>query len=90
MLRVMQWNARSAVSNKNSLTDFLVKNDIDVALISETWYKPTQAVTFRGYNIVRRDRADGKAGVAILVKKAFSLAKFPYRPILIKIFLYVA
>nr|CAH7748811.1 unnamed protein product [Callosobruchus chinensis] len=38
----MQWNARSAVSNKQSLKQFLVNEDIDIALISETWFKPNK------------------------------------------------
>lgn len=65
----MQWNARSAVSNKCSLVHFLTSNQIDVAIISETWFKPGIAYTFKGYNIVRKDRNDGKAGAAIFIKK---------------------
>lgn len=67
----MQWNARSAISNKNNLIKFLNEQNIHVALISETWFKPSQRVNFPGFNVIRRDRIDGKAGVAILVKKQF-------------------
>lgn len=65
----MQWNARSAVSNKNSLSKFLSDMSVDIALISETWFKPESVVKFKDYNIIRQDRFDGKAGVAVLIKK---------------------
>nr|CAI5846041.1 unnamed protein product [Callosobruchus analis] len=69
MLKLMQWNARSAVANKQSLKQFLGEHDIDVALISETWFQPNRVYTFSGYNIVRNDRFDSRAGSAIFVKK---------------------
>ena len=72
----MQWNARSAVSNKHSLENFLLLNDIDIALISETWYKPNVNIQFSGFHVIRKDRIDGKAGVAILIRK-----KLPFKEI---------
>lgn len=70
--KIMQWNARSAASNKNSLIQFLNTNDIDIVLLSETWFKPGFNYAFPGYNILRRDRVDGKAGVAIFAKKSLA------------------
>lgn len=64
----MQWNARSAASNKNSLCKFLSENNIGIALISETWFKPNTIINIYGYHIIRNDRVDGKGGVAILIK----------------------
>lgn len=61
----MEWNAPSAVSNKNSFLNFLSNNSIDIGLISETWCKPNMRICFPGYNIVRKDRADGYGGSAI-------------------------
>nr|CAI5847005.1 unnamed protein product [Callosobruchus analis] len=66
---IFSWNARSAVANKQSLKQFLGEHDIDVALISETLFQPNRVYTFSGYNIVRNDRFDGRAGTAIFVKK---------------------
>lgn len=63
----MQWNARSAVSNKMSLLAFLNQNHIDICIISETWFKPGLLYNFQGYSVIRKDRVDGKAGVAVLV-----------------------
>lgn len=75
-IRVLQWNAQSAVAKKNSLEVFLYQNKIDIALISETWFQPGRNIKFPGYNIHREDRADGKAGVAIFISK-----KLTFRPI---------
>ncbi|CAH1999250.1 unnamed protein product [Acanthoscelides obtectus] len=57
---------------------FLSKNDIDVALVSETWFKPNDTIRYHGYNIVRRDRIDGKAGVAIFVKKGIKFCEISF------------
>lgn len=67
-LKIIQWNARSAVANKNSLINFLITEDIDIALISETWFKRDVVYIYRGYNVIREDRDDGYSGVAILIK----------------------
>lgn len=67
-LNILQWNARSAVSNKISLELLLEKNNINVALISETWFKSDTYYNFYRFNTLRSDRPDGKGGVAILVK----------------------
>nr|CAI5829658.1 unnamed protein product [Callosobruchus analis] len=64
----MQWNARSAVSNRNSLVKALSDLDIDIALLSETWFKPDRSYNFTGYKVIRQDRQDGTTGVAILIK----------------------
>lgn len=66
-IKIMQWNARSLVSNKHSLSMFLKSEKIDIALISETWLKPNLTMTFTGYDLIRSDRINGKGGVAILV-----------------------
>lgn len=65
---ICQWNCRSAISNKNNLEYILAQNKIEIALLSETWFKPGSVITFTGYKIVRQDRQDGRGGVAILVK----------------------
>ena len=78
-LKLLQWNSRSAVANKTSLLIFLDNYDVDVALLSETWFKPSVPIAFPGYNIVRKDRIDGKAGVAILVAKKYKYSEIHFR-----------
>ena len=68
MTKICQWNCRSAISNKLNLENILQQQDISIALLSETWFKPGQYISFSGYNTVRNDRMDGKGGVAILIK----------------------
>lgn len=65
---ICQWNCRSAISNKGNLEQLLHQENITIALLSETWFKPNSIVHFRGYNITRTDRADGKSGVAVLIR----------------------
>lgn len=74
--KILQWNARSAFSNNLTLKQLIVEEKFDIGLISETWYKPSYNIKFKGYNVVREDRHDGKGGVAILVSQAI-----PYKVI---------
>lgn len=67
-LNILQWNARSAIANKSSLEKILFEKNIHIAIISETWFKPGKFVNFPGYNIIREDREDGRAGVALFIK----------------------
>ena len=77
-VRILQWNAQSAVAKKQSLQLFLYENDIDIALINETWFRPGHDVNFAGYNIIRQDRVDGKAGVSIFVSKKLTFSKMNF------------
>lgn len=72
---IVQWNARSAVSNKHSLSNFLASQKVDIALISETWFKPGIVIKYTGFNLIREDRIDGKAGVAILIHHTLNYKK---------------
>lgn len=67
-LNILQWNARSAVANKMTLEKTLFEKNIHIALISETWFKPGKFYNFPGYNVIRDDREDGRAGAAIFLK----------------------
>lgn len=59
------------------MQQFLISNDIDIALISETWFKPGKIYKFTGYNIIRKDRDDGITGTAIFIKKTI-----PYKELI--------
>lgn len=69
MLKFCQWNCRSAIANKGNLENLLSTNNINIALLSETWFKPNIYTNFDNFNNVHKDRPDGKGGVAILIKK---------------------
>lgn len=78
-LKICQWNCRSAIANKENLELLLKENKVDIALLSETWFKPGKYVNFSGFNVLRKDRQDGRGGVAILIKIGikFSVTNYP-------------
>lgn len=65
----MQWNAQSLLSNRHLLTKFIYDNDIDIAVISETWLKPHMSLKIKGYDIIRNDCGNDHNGVAIIISK---------------------
>lgn len=75
-IKLLQWNARSVLANKGSLENYLYKNEIHIASLSETWLKPGQNVTFKDYQVIREDNVNGYRGVALLVKKGIPVLHF--------------
>nr|CAI5820850.1 unnamed protein product [Callosobruchus analis] len=67
-LNIVQWNARSAIANHNLLKNLISDTKADIVILSETWYKSIHNITLRGYNVIRKDRGDGKGGVAIFLR----------------------
>lgn len=70
MFKLVQWNGRSVVSNKGVLEKFIFEKNIQIALLNETQFKPSSIINFTGFTMIRSDRDDGYAGVAILIKKS--------------------
>jgi len=69
-LKVLIWNAQSVGNKRVELFDFLTRENIDVALITETWLKPQSSFFHRDFNCIRSDRVDGNhGGVAIVIRK---------------------
>lgn len=68
-LKILQWNGQSVNNKKPALLNHLSEFTADVLILSETWFKPTWDVSFKGYNIVRKDHFRGKTGCAIFVSK---------------------
>lgn len=77
--KICQWNCRSAVANKNNLDHLLQQNEISIAFLSETWFKPQVFYNFPGYNCARVDRDDGRGGVAILLKSSIPYTDVPLK-----------
>jgi exonuclease III len=69
-LNVMTWNADSISHKKHEFFDFLLSNDIDIALINETSLKQRTPFSHPDFRCYRLDRegAQTKGGVAILVR----------------------
>lgn len=68
--KILQWNARSAVANRESLQRELHHSNFSAAALSETWFKPRSYINFKGYSTIRADRNDGKGGVALLIRRS--------------------
>lgn len=65
-LKILQLNIRSLANKRDNLEHYLEQNKIDIAILCETWLK-NQSITFRNFQIITRNRADGYGGVAIVV-----------------------
>ena len=71
-LRVVTVNFQSIYNKKGELSSFLIKNDIDIVLGSETHLSPSinnAEILPPMYTSYRRDRADGWGGGIIITKK---------------------
>ncbi|XP_072400980.1 uncharacterized protein [Diabrotica undecimpunctata] len=66
-LKIIQWNARSLKANKNYFYQILMEEKFDIAIISETWYKPTDNIKFNNFNVIAVNRDKGYGGVAIFI-----------------------
>lgn len=75
-LKILYYNARSlcAKSKMDESFNFIIDNNVDVALFSETWLKAGISFYHSNFTTYRFDRADGRigGGVAICIKKNIS------------------
>ena len=64
----MQWNTRGVFPRLNELKYFLstTPNPPSVIALQETYLKPSKSFNLFGYDIIRKDRKDGKPGGGIL------------------------
>lgn len=69
-IRLINWNARSLKNKKTELELLIRSFHPHILVVTETWLIKSQTLHIHGYNIYRRDRAEGRGGgVAILVSK---------------------
>lgn len=77
-LKIMTWNARSIRAKQSELRDSLSEHRIDIALIQETWLKPTQRLSIQGYSVYRNDRTTSRGGgTAVLVRNDIKHLQLP-------------
>lgn len=67
-INILQWNCRSLNANLSCFKQFLMKYDISIAALSESWLRPDYPINIPGYRIVRDDRLDGRGGSALVIK----------------------
>lgn len=72
-LRILNWNGRSVLRKQLEYFEFLNRQNIDVAAVTETWLKPTNSFLHPNYYCLRADRlcenADRGGGVMLTIKK---------------------
>ena len=70
-LKLLSWNARSIVkTNKDMLVNYCLMNGVNIFCIQETHLKPHINPTFKGFNILRKDRINAdKGGILVGIKK---------------------
>ncbi|XP_045127731.1 uncharacterized protein LOC123514148 [Portunus trituberculatus] len=65
-LSFMLWNARSLLCKTQELETHLGDTLPSVVGICETWLPPHLSLSFLGYNIIRKDRGQGRGGGVLL------------------------
>lgn len=70
-MKIIQINIRSLNKNKDMLEQFLFKNNVDVALLQETWQLGKERMYFNGYQHFNRNRR-------VMVEYQF-LLEMPFR-----------
>lgn len=77
-LKFLQINIKSLKSNLNEFNNFIVKEKIDICLVSETWIKDIEP-SIKNFNLVTNNRDDGYGGVALVINKKieYKVIKIP-------------
>lgn len=77
-MRILLWNATNIKNKTHELTLFLDNNQIPVAILTETWLKPSDHLHIPNYMIFRKDRLlDAGGVVAILIHKNVPTCTIP-------------
>ena len=74
-LIILQWNARSLISNGQEFKKFVsnLSDKPHLICIQETWFKPQWDFVLNGYTAVRNDRNTGKGGgVATFIRNGLN------------------
>ena len=71
-LSIIQWNIRSSNANRYNLTIIIRDISPDIIVLNETWLNSFLNYQFKNYTTIRRDGADGRGGVAFLVKNTLN------------------
>lgn len=83
-LKIIQLNIKSIRSSKQMLEHYLHVNNIDIAILSETWLKKDEQFYIQNYNIQSSSRHNVYGGVAIATKKDIRFVTrldYSYEPI---------
>lgn len=77
-LKILFWNSQSILGKIDETFDYLLTNNIDIALFTETWLKPDKSFSHPNYISHRNDRIGQRGGgVAIVVRKGLHFSVMP-------------
>lgn len=80
-LRIVTWNARSISAKKIPLADFLIRQKINLALITETHLRPEVNFSMPNFHFLRLDRRNAGnrgGGVAIIIRSGINFTQMPH------------
>src|SRR5215467_2703929 len=69
VIRIIQWNCRSASSNLPNLLSLIKAISPHILVLYETWLQPGQIFSIPNYHCIREDRGGRGGGIAILLQK---------------------
>lgn len=69
-INIITWNARGVRHKKHELFQFVMSNNVQICLLTETWLDSNVSLSHSAFNCYRCDRASRGGGVAILVSKS--------------------
>lgn len=61
-IKILSWNCQSLAPKYNESVDYILNNNIDIALFSETWLKNNTKMYFPYHRFYRLDRQSGDLG----------------------------
>lgn len=81
-MKILQYNIQSInkKENKDLLELFLQNEDIDIALLAETWVKNNAEVSLCNYNFLSKGRSDGYGGVGIAIRRNITYSIIGFDP----------
>lgn len=74
LIKALSWNAQSLNNKISELSQFIEQNDIKIALISETWFRPNSTYNLSNFSIYRADRLvnHNRGGVCVIIHNSIS------------------
>ena len=69
MIRYINWNIRSIYANRTDLGLLINEHEPHLIFLTETWAQEKYRVRLPGYNLILNNRADGKGGVGVAVRR---------------------
>ncbi|KAK9882936.1 hypothetical protein WA026_023864 [Henosepilachna vigintioctopunctata] len=78
MLKILQWNIRSAIINIQNLKLLIEDHSPDLILLSETWLQNYQNLRIPGYYSLRCDRIGRGGGICFLVKRSLQFCPLSF------------